>query len=144
MNSRFLIGMLALVIAVPLLTLIFWPINALVRRHYGKKLNLTQSERRLRFWSRMVCVLIVLFLAGYTMFIAEGFESVSIFSSKMDGWLRLLQFVGLLGALGGLICLFYVFRTWSNPEGSSGQGFMHCSFYWPASDLSGSLFRENS
>ena len=31
-----------------LLALIFWPVTALIRRHYGQKLNLSTRERRLR------------------------------------------------------------------------------------------------
>ena len=115
-NSHFIQSMFGFSIGIFLLTLIFWPINALVRRHYGKTLNLTGSERRLRLISRLVCLIAVAFIGGLAFFLINGFENVSGFSSKNDIWVHLLQIVGLVGLLGTLVCFAYAFRTWANRE----------------------------
>ena len=46
------------------LALVFWPVTALVRRHYGRKLSLPATERRLRIATRIVCLLNLLFFGG--------------------------------------------------------------------------------
>ena len=39
------------------MSLISWPINAVLRWHYGQRLELSYQYRRLRFWMMVVCVL---------------------------------------------------------------------------------------
>src|SRR2546428_8056223 len=42
-------------VAILVLALVLWPVAALVRRHYGRKLNLPPRERRLRNAGRVGC-----------------------------------------------------------------------------------------
>ena len=44
------------------LTLALWPIAAITRRHYGRKLDLARSQLRLRLFVRIVCALDLTFL----------------------------------------------------------------------------------
>jgi hypothetical protein len=48
-------------LVVLVLTIVPWPVMALVRRHYGKPLTLTAQQRRLRLVARLVCVLYRIF-----------------------------------------------------------------------------------
>src|SRR2546428_3513331 len=51
-------------VAILVLALVLWPVAALVRRHYGRKLNLPPRERRLRIAVRLGCGADLLFLRG--------------------------------------------------------------------------------
>jgi hypothetical protein len=52
-NGKLLLIVLGVSLGIMLLTLILWPIGWGVRRHYGRKLELTPVERLLR----LVCAL---------------------------------------------------------------------------------------
>jgi len=51
----FLLLNLACMLSILLATLIWWPVGALLRRHYGRQLKLTPRERKLRVLVRLVC-----------------------------------------------------------------------------------------
>ena len=95
------------------LTLILWPIGAFVRWHYGHKLDLTDAERRARRWARLVCILDLLFWALFLGTIIEGGSHLSVLSSKMDWWFRVIQIIGWLGIIGTILALLNFFRLLS-------------------------------
>ena len=68
------------------LTLLAWPVGALVRRHYGRKLSLSRQQRWQRWIVRIVCAC---YLAG------------NIFLISAEGWFRVMMImvVGLLGTV---------------------------------------------
>ncbi len=98
------------------LTLLFWPVGALLRRHYGQKLELDAGERRLRLLVRAICVLDILFLAGFVTFFYFGMKDIEVLSPRYNAWLRLIQLVGWLGVIGTLVALYNVFRSWATPQ----------------------------
>src|SRR5437588_5028721 len=58
-------------VLVLLLTVILWPIAALVRRHYGRKLILNSGVRRLRIAVRLVCLADLIFLGALTVLLSS-------------------------------------------------------------------------
>lgn len=86
------------------LTLLIWPIAALIRRHYGRKLNLTRTQRRLRVIVMIVCALDLGFVAaGRALF-------VKLPDPAIETWIHLIQIIGLIGAAGGLVVIYYAAR----------------------------------
>jgi CubicO group peptidase (beta-lactamase class C family) len=112
LNMPLIVG--ALVILV--LTLLLWPVAALMRWHYGKKLELSPQQKRLRLWVRIVCLLDVIFFAALVAFFAAGMKDINIFSPRNNVWLRLIQIVGWLGVLGTVLAIFNVIRSWKEPQ----------------------------
>jgi CubicO group peptidase (beta-lactamase class C family) len=104
------IGSLVIII----LALLLWPIGAIVRRHYGRKLELPDGERRLRRWTRLVCVLDVVLLAIYGIIVVGGLSNIDMFSSGIDLWLRVMQAIALLAIVGALIALWDGLRAWGS------------------------------
>jgi uncharacterized membrane protein (DUF485 family) len=47
------------------LTVLLWPVAAIVRKHYGKQLDYTQSDSRLRLLARIVSILFLVFYVGW-------------------------------------------------------------------------------
>jgi CubicO group peptidase (beta-lactamase class C family) len=101
--------------AIFLLTLLFWPLAGLVRRHYAKPLMLTAGQRRLRRAVRLVCALDLAFLVGWAS-ILLGLNDVAALNQQLDPWMRLLQVVGWLGIAGLVVTLDNLVRVWETPR----------------------------
>ena len=103
-------------LAILLLTVLLWPIAALVRRHYGRRLTLPPRDRRLRLLVRIVCLLDLAFFAAFAGFFALAFKDIGLLSPHYNPWLRMIQIVGWLGILGTLIIIYNAVRSWKQPE----------------------------
>jgi hypothetical protein len=112
-NSGLNLPILIFSVVVLLLTLLLWPVAALVRRHYGRKLELTPQQRKLRRLIRIVCAVELAFLAFFMGFFAMGLKDLSIFYPKYNPLLRTIQIVGWLGVLGGVLVLYRVLRSFA-------------------------------
>jgi hypothetical protein len=111
-NGKLLLTVLGISLGLMLLTLILWPVSWFVRRHYGHKLELSPRERLLRILVRVVFALNLIFVAalfGLTMY---GLEHLEVFSDRGSTWFRLIQIVGLIGAIGTLVVLINAALTW--------------------------------
>lgn len=97
-----------------LLVLLLWPIGGLIRKHYRQTLSLNAQQRRLRFLVRIVAVLNLAFLLGW-IGLAARINGAGAITEKLDPWIHLIQFVGLLGCVGVLVALYNSYRSWSDP-----------------------------
>jgi len=94
------------------LAVLFWPVGASIRWHYGTKLDLTSSEKRLRLAVRIVCIVDLLFAVGWLIFIS-GTNDVTNLSRSRDPLLYLLEILGVIAAMGTLIVILHAFRSWA-------------------------------
>ena len=111
-NGKLLVTVLVISLVLMLLTLILWPVGWFVRRHYGHRLELSSGELLLRILVRVVFALDLIFVAalfGLTMY---GLEHLEVFSDRGTLWFRLIQIVGLIGAIGTLVVLANAALTW--------------------------------
>jgi CubicO group peptidase (beta-lactamase class C family) len=100
-------------IVVFVLTLLFWPISAMMRRHYNQRLLLSAQYRQLRVVMRLVCIVNLAFVA---LFVAWGMSlqnSIEGLSHHYDGRLHLLQVVGLIGLIGSFVSIYYCIHSWA-------------------------------
>jgi CubicO group peptidase (beta-lactamase class C family) len=98
------------------LALLFWALGAGVRWHYGRKLDLSTPECRMRLWTRLVCLIDLAFLLAWIAFGSFAEKHLSLLSDSFDPWLRVMQFLGLLGVLGTLVALYNCVTAWRNPN----------------------------
>ena len=96
------------------LTLLFWPVAAVLRKHFGKPLQLADSARRLRMLVRVVCALIVLFVLGFAL-LANKLEVPGGLGSGGDAKIHLLQVVGILCGIGALVAIYTAVKSWMDP-----------------------------
>jgi len=96
-----------------LLALLLWPVAALCRRHYGKPLQLTKEEGKLRLRTRLVAGVNLAACAGWAGIFFYGLNDIGRLTEKLDMWLRLLQILAILGALGTVVAIGNALRTWS-------------------------------
>jgi CubicO group peptidase (beta-lactamase class C family) len=97
------------------LTLLLWPIGAMIRKHYGKPLTLEPGAKRLRMLVRLVCFAAAAFVAGLLIFVSKTSEPSGL-SERGDTWLHLLQVVGLLTGLGSLIAIYNSLKSWGDGQ----------------------------
>lgn len=96
-----------------LLVLLLWPVGGLIRKHYRQKLSLSAQQQLLRFLVRIVCVLNLAFLLAW-IGLAARINGPGVLTDKLDPWIHLIQFVGLLGSVGALVALYNSYRSWSD------------------------------
>ena len=111
-SGKLLLIVLGVSLGLMLLTLLLWPVAWGVRKHYGHTLELTSTERLLRIVVRIVFVLDLVFIGalfGLTMY---GLTHLEIFSDQGNKWFRLIQIVGVLGAVGTLAVFVNMVLAW--------------------------------
>src|SRR4029079_399632 len=87
-----------------------------VRRHYGRKLEQTRGERRLRLAVRLVFAADLIFIMAMIGLLTYGLTHLEVFSDRGDLWFHLIQVIGVIGAIGTLAVLFNAIQTWRNRE----------------------------
>jgi len=111
-NSSFNLSLIVSAIIVLVLTLLLWPVAALVRRHYGQKLTLTTRQRRVRLLVRLACLFSLLFFVGLAAFFQVSEKDIGLLSPRFNPLLRFIQIIGWLGVLGTLVVLYHAIQSW--------------------------------
>ena len=91
-------------LVVVVLTLLLWPVSALVRKHYGRPLDLTPLQRKLRLGVRLVCILFILFFGGWLAVLATASGSVGAINAVAP-WIVCLGILGVLCVFGVVFAL---------------------------------------
>jgi hypothetical protein len=107
-----LLGATLFILAV---TVLAWPIAALVRRYYGRTLTLQGPARRLYRLTRGVALLNLVFLGGWLAFLIRGSDDLNLLSDASDPLLRLLEIIGLVGLLGLALVLSRLGQVFRDP-----------------------------
>ena len=117
-NGKFLATVLGVSLGLMLLTLILWPIAWFVRRHYGRRLELTPRELWIRILVRVVFALDLIFIAGLLGLATYGLTHLEVFSDRGTLWFHLIQVIGVMGAVGTLAVLINAISTWASKRWS--------------------------
>lgn len=96
------------------LTLLLWPVAALLRRHYKRPLPLDPIQRKLRLLMKLACAVDLGALIAFASILVYGFSNLSVLSARLDPWLRLVQLLFVIGLLGTIAMLYASFRLWRN------------------------------
>jgi CubicO group peptidase (beta-lactamase class C family) len=109
-NQALIVG----VLVVLGLTLVCWPLAAIIRGHYHQRLELDAGYLRLRPWVRVICAVDIAFLLIFLTVLTSG--GVNVLSSRTDLKFQTIQFLGVLGALGTVVVLLASLRSWRDPH----------------------------
>ncbi len=93
------------------LTVLFWALAGMVRRHYGRPLAQSLMDRRLRLIVRLTCVAYLVIIAGLALVLSK-FGDFATPSATLDRWLVLLQILGVCAVIGSLLAVYYAVRVW--------------------------------
>ena len=101
-------------LAIFALALLFWPLGAALRWHYGRPLGLGPRERFARLLARLVCFFGAAFILAWIAYGAAAGKNLGLISDSFDLWLRVMQLLGLLTVIGTLAALWSALSAWRN------------------------------
>lgn len=99
-------------IGVVALTILFWPVSAILRKHYKQSLMLDPDARKWRRWAKIACIIDIIYLIGFV-WIFSLLEKLALGSN--GGWkIHVLQTIGLLTGIGALITTVTAIKSWAD------------------------------
>jgi CubicO group peptidase (beta-lactamase class C family) len=105
-------------LAIMLVAVLFWPIAAWIRRHYGAALALTPRECRLRLWTRVICIIDLIVVGGFVWLLSLT-DDIAALNDHLDKWIHLLQILGVIGVVGSLIAIYNAVVAWRSAQTDS-------------------------
>jgi CubicO group peptidase (beta-lactamase class C family) len=121
-DTGWLLPLAIVSLAALLLTAIFWPITAIVRRSFGAKLALDAVSLRVYRWSKLAAVAILVALTLWGVTLSRMIGDINNLTAKFDTTVHLAQLLGFIAFIGGCAVLWWhAAKVW----GGSGRR-------WPA------------
>jgi hypothetical protein len=112
-NTAWLLPLVYAALAALLLTAIFWPINAIVRRSYGASLALDPSALRAYRFSKIGAILSLAGLGVWALIIVRMFNDFNNLTAKFDSNVRFAQVFGIIAFFGGFaLILWNLWTVW--------------------------------
>jgi CubicO group peptidase (beta-lactamase class C family) len=117
-NSTWLLPLVYLGLGVLLLTVVFWPVRALVRRRYKSTLALDRRELQAYRASRIGAAAILVTLVAWAVMVGMMFSNLSLLGSAMMPLAVALQIVTALTFVGGTAAAaWYALSVWRRKGG---------------------------
>jgi hypothetical protein len=99
-------------VAIAALTLLLWPIAAVLRVHYGTRLLLNPKAARRRRLVYLTCAAIVAFFVIAAVIVSK-IDNAEQLNATLDPAMRLMQALAWLCTIGTLVVLLNLFSPWS-------------------------------
>ena len=93
-----------------LLTVLLWPVAAMIRKRYQCPLFSTKSDRVLYFLSRFVCLAEVVFVLTPIVALSQGLEHIVILGDAINPWLQAFHVVGWVLMAGVVLLIIAAVR----------------------------------
>jgi CubicO group peptidase (beta-lactamase class C family) len=114
-NSAWLLPLLYCALGALLLTAIFWPITAIVRRRFGASLALAPDALRAYRFSKIGSILLAAALGLWAYTVIRMFGDFNNLSEKFNSTLHFTQLFGILAFLVGTVFILWNLRAvWSS------------------------------
>jgi CubicO group peptidase (beta-lactamase class C family) len=138
-NTGWLRPVFLLSVGALFLTVLFWPVAAVIRKQYGASLALDGPGLRAYRLSRFGALAIVAAVVLWTSLLAMMLQKNSMLSASTDWLLHVAQLFGIVAFLGGLVCMLINLRTvwsgarrWPAKTWSIALGLSACFVLWVA------------
>ncbi|HZW18659.1 MAG TPA: serine hydrolase [Luteimonas sp.] len=94
-------------LAILLLTVLAWPVSALVRRYYGAQYRLAGNDARAHRLVRIAALLMLVAMGAMLGLVVSMLGDLALTSASMDGWIIALRlFATVVLPLGALVALW--------------------------------------
>ncbi len=103
-------GLLIFGLVVVLLTVLVWPVGAMIRKHYGRRLELNPDQRRQRLMARLICILFLVVFIGWATAISLT-DSITALNS-LPPWIIIFGLLGVVCAIGTIFVVLNAIRSW--------------------------------
>jgi hypothetical protein len=118
-NKKMLVPLVGGSLGLLLLTLLLWPVAAIIRKRYARPLFSTSMDRALYVVSRLVCLLQVGFIALIAAPLSLANKNIAYLGDGLNPWLTVGHVVGWVATLGLIVLAIAAVRSWM----SSGLGW---------------------
>jgi len=115
-NKKFLVPLLAVSQSLVVLTLLLWPVAALVRKRYSRPLYAKPLDRLWYILSRLACLLQILFVALILVPLSLADKNIGFIGDGIDPFLRAAHVLGWLAVAGLVVIAFTAIKSWRTPE----------------------------
>jgi CubicO group peptidase (beta-lactamase class C family) len=117
-SSAWLLPLLVGALAALLLTVVAWPIAALIRQRHGVAFDLTGSEARAYRLIRVAALAIIVTIVAWGWTVALLETNLTLFSPRLDPWIWLLHLLGIVVFVGAVVVALWNARmTWIGKRG---------------------------
>lgn len=112
-NGALLMPLAGFAGAALLLTVLFWPVRAIVRWRFKKPFALSGREAMAYRLSNIAALLPVVYAGGWLFLITYMMAELNRLDGRLDGMIVLMQFLSVLPVLALLIALWNAFVVWT-------------------------------
>ena len=111
------LGLLGGSLVIMLSVLLTWPAAAIIRRRYGRRLELSSRDRALRIATRVVLAWHIASLLAFVLLATRATESLGSLSSDLTPPLRAIQIMFVIGLVGTVVVAMNAARTFTTGRG---------------------------
>ena len=111
-NKKVLMPVVGACLALLVLTLLLWPVAALVRKRYGRPLFTNTVDRVFYLAIRVVCLLQIVFVTLIVLPLSLTDKNIGFLGDGMDPWLTTAHVLGWLATVGLVLMAFVAVRFW--------------------------------
>jgi CubicO group peptidase (beta-lactamase class C family) len=94
------------------LTVLLWPVAAIIRRRYARPLFSTRVDRVLYFFSRLVCILELVFVGLVVLPLSLVDKNIAFLGDGINPWLITAHVIGWIAAAGLIVLAIAAVRFW--------------------------------
>jgi hypothetical protein len=94
------------------LTVLLWPAAAIIRRRYARPLFSTRIDRLLYFFSRVVCILELVFVALVVLPLSLVDKNIAFLGDGINPWLTAAHVVGWIAVVGLIVLAIAAIKFW--------------------------------
>ncbi|HEV2805222.1 MAG TPA: serine hydrolase domain-containing protein [Chthoniobacterales bacterium] len=114
-NKKLLLPALGISLGLVVLSVLFWPVAALIRRRYSRPLFGNTLDRVLYVFTRLLCLLQVVFLLLIVLPLSMADKNIAFIGDGFDPWLNTAHALGWIVVAGFVVIAFSVVRWWRAP-----------------------------
>jgi len=114
-NKKVLLPVLGASQSLIVLTLLLWPVAAIVRKRYGRPLFTSALDRILYVLTRVDCLFQIIFVALILLPLSLADKNIGFIGDGVNPWLSMAHIFGWLAAAGLVIVAFAAIRSWRVP-----------------------------
>jgi hypothetical protein len=135
-------------LALPILTVLLWPVAVIVRKRYQRPLFTTSGNRALYLISRVVCLLELMFVIALVLLLSRVSEDISLIGDGANPWLETLHVLTWSIGAGTIFFIMATVLFWKTSAGGrwlrthsallavSGIAFVLIAWHWHLLDAS--------
>jgi CubicO group peptidase (beta-lactamase class C family) len=115
-SKQVLLPLVGTCLGILVLTLLLWPVAAIIRRRYARPLFSTTRDRVLYLVSRFICALAIAAVALIAVPLSFTNKNIGFIGDGLNPWLNAAHIAGWVATLGLIVLAIAAVKFWRTPE----------------------------